>query len=114
MRYLGMNQQSGERISDAAHIRQSVRDILITPVGTRLARREYGSLVFDLLDQPQNAATRLQVMSAIYTALNRWEPRLRLTSVQLQSAFDGSMAADVTAELVSGQPVNLSVSLGNT
>lgn len=46
------------------------------PQGSRIARREYGSLLSELIDQPQNPALRLQVMSAVYVALSRWEPRL--------------------------------------
>ena len=29
--YLGMNQQTGRALTDTDHIRQSVRDILVTP-----------------------------------------------------------------------------------
>lgn len=114
MRYLGMNQQNGTRLTELDHVRQSVRDILVTPVGSRLARREYGSLIPDLIDQPQNAATRLQLMAATYGALCRWEPRIRLNQIQITSAMDGSMVADLTGSRVDGGPVNLSVGLGAT
>ena len=40
VRYLGMNNQTGLSISEAEHIRQSVRDILVTPIGSRVMRRE--------------------------------------------------------------------------
>ncbi|MDU7391136.1 GPW/gp25 family protein [Atlantibacter hermannii] len=76
--YLGMNCDTGEAITDIEHIRQSVRDILFTPESRRMARRAYGSLRTVLIDQPQNDATELQVMAATYTALSRWEQRIRL------------------------------------
>ena len=79
--YSGMNNTSGKVITDIDHLRQSVRDILLTPQGSRIARREYGSLLSALIDQPQNPALRLQVMSAVYVALSRWEPRLTLDSI---------------------------------
>ncbi len=63
--YSGMNNTSGKVITDIDHLRQSVRDILLTPQGSRIARREYGSLLSSLIDQPQNPALRLQVMSAV-------------------------------------------------
>ncbi|ECS7323937.1 baseplate assembly protein, partial [Salmonella enterica subsp. enterica serovar Montevideo] len=72
--YIGMSRNDGQVIADTDHLRQSVRDILLTPQGSRLARREYGSLLSALIDQPQNPALRLQIMSAVYVALNRWEP----------------------------------------
>jgi len=110
--YLGMSQNNGQAITDTDHLRQSVRDILLTPQGTRVARREYGSLLSVLIDQPQNPALRLQIMSAVYMALNRWEPRLTLDSITISSSFDGSMVVDLTGLRNSGAPVSLSVSTG--
>ncbi|HGJ5879100.1 MAG TPA: baseplate assembly protein, partial [Arsenophonus nasoniae] len=46
MNALGMNRQTGRFISENAHIAQSVQDILLTPVGSRVMRRDYGSLLF--------------------------------------------------------------------
>lgn len=48
MRYLGMNSQSSLSISEVEHIRQSVCDILITPIGSLVMHREYGSLLSTL------------------------------------------------------------------
>ena len=112
VRYLGMNSQTGLSISEVEHIRQSVRDILVTPVGSRVMRREYGSLLSALIDQPQNPALRLQVMSAVYVALSRWEPRLTLDSITISSNFDGSMVVELTGQRNNGAPVSLSVSTG--
>jgi phage baseplate assembly protein W len=90
-----MNQQSGTAITDLEHIRQSVRDILITPVGSRINRREYGSLLFSLIDSPQNTANRLRVY-AVYSALNRWEPRITLSSISIETTADGKMVIELT------------------
>lgn len=60
----GMQRDSGLQLTDIDHIRQSVRDILLTPQGSRVMRRDYGSLLSALLDQPQNETLRLQIMSA--------------------------------------------------
>ncbi len=51
VRYLGMNSHTGLSISEPDHIRQSVRDILVTPVGSLVMRREYGSLLSALIAQ---------------------------------------------------------------
>jgi phage baseplate assembly protein W len=112
MMYLGMNRDSGEAITDIDHIRQSVRDILITPEGSRVARREYGSLLSVLIDQPQNDVVRLQVMAATYSALSRWEPRIRLDTVNLTTDFDGSMQVEITGQRDDGSPVSMAVSTG--
>lgn len=110
--YIGMSQRNGKAITDTDHLRQSVRDILLTPQGSRIARREYGSLLSVLIDQPQNPALRLQIMSAVYMALSRWEPRLTLDSITISSNFDGSMVVDLIGQRTIGAPVFLSVSTG--
>ena len=111
-RFLGMNGSNGRAIEDIAHLRQSVSDILLTPQGSRLVRRAYGSLLFELMDQPQNPALRLQMMAAVYTALTRWEPRLTLSSVAISSSSDGSMVVDIIGQQASGQSVSLSINTG--
>ena len=80
---IGMSAETGRTISDAAHLQQSIADILTTPIGSRVMRREYGSLLPDLIDAPFNDATRLQAYAAVAMALMRWEPRIRLSRVQL-------------------------------
>ncbi|ECJ2259534.1 baseplate assembly protein [Salmonella enterica subsp. diarizonae] len=110
--YLGMSQSNGKAITDTDHLRQSVRDILLTPQGSRIARREYGSLLSTLIDRPQNPALRLQIMSAVYVALSRWEPRLTLDSITISSNFDGSMVVELTGQRNNSAPVSLSVSTG--
>ena len=97
VRYLGMNGQTGLSISEVEHIRQSVRDILVTPVGSRVMRREYGSLLSALTDQPQTPALRLQIMAACYSAIQKWEPRVSLTTITFElSDTDGGLYVDIT------------------
>ena len=79
----GMNANNGRSIVDTAHLAQSVADVLTTPIGTRVMRREYGSQLPDLIDWPTNAATRLLAYAATAMALMRWEPRIRLNRVEL-------------------------------
>lgn len=95
-KYTGMNRETGEALTDPDHIRQSVQDILLTPVGSRVMRRRYGSLLSALIDQPQNAALRLQIMSACYMAILQWEPRVKLTGISYESAPDGGMVVELT------------------
>lgn len=97
MRYCGMNRMDGKSLSDIEHIRQSVRDILLTPIGSRITRRNYGSLLSELIDQPQNPALKLQLMSACYTALIKWEPRILLTRINLSSTEAAQMVIDIEA-----------------
>lgn len=113
MKYQGMSRIDGTAISDIEHIRQSVRDILITPIGSRVIRRTYGSLLSELIDQPQNPGLKLQLMSACYTALMKWEPRILLTRIGLSSTEAAKLIIDIEAiEQDSNQPINFSVDVG--
>lgn len=97
VRYTGMNSQTGLSISEAEHIRQSVSDILVTPVGSRVMRREYGSLLAAMIDRPQSPALRLQIMAACYSAIQKWEPRISLTAIAFErSESDGTLYVDIT------------------
>jgi len=80
---IGLAKSTGRAIDGNAHLAQSIADILSTPLGTRIQRRDYGSLLFDLIDQPLNAATRALVHAATALAITRWEPRLRLRKVKM-------------------------------
>lgn len=95
-KYIGMSRENGKALTDLDHIRQSVRDILTTPIGTRVMRRNYGSLLSALIDQPQNESLRLQIMSACYMAILQWEPRVKLTGISYESAFNGGMVVEIT------------------
>ncbi|WP_251302450.1 GPW/gp25 family protein, partial [Escherichia coli] len=80
-RYLGMNRSDGLTVTDLEHISQSIGDILRTPVGSRVMRRDYGSLLASMIDQPQTPALELQIKVACYMAVLKWEPRVTLSSV---------------------------------
>lgn len=79
----GVDRHTGAPLDGNGHLAQSISDILSTPIGTRVMRRDYGSALFDLVDQPFNAATRLRMYAATATALKRWEPRFALTRVAI-------------------------------
>ncbi|WP_336369380.1 GPW/gp25 family protein [Rahnella perminowiae] len=95
-KYTGMSRNTGRSVDDLAHIQQSVSDILRTPVGSRVMRRDYGSLLSMLTDRPQNAALRLQIMSACYSAILKWEPRITLTGITFETTFDGKGVVEIT------------------
>lgn len=77
----GMDGKTGKALTEIEHIQQSIRDVLSTPLGSRLMRRDYGSRLTDLIDHPLDDATLLEFYSATVDALNKWEPRIRVKSV---------------------------------
>ena len=106
-----MDRTTGRRITGIDHVRQSVADILTTPLGSRLERRNYGSLLPSLIDQPDNAHTRLRCYAAIASALMKWEPRLRVTRVGMTAGDrPGQATVDLQGDYL-GQSVSLSAAL---
>ena len=95
MSVTGMNASTGRAISGKAHLRQSIADILTTPIGSRVMRRSYGSYLFELIDQAANDAGRLRLMAATADALIRWEPRLKLNKVTIATNFDGETSIQI-------------------
>lgn len=83
MSYLGLNGASGAAVDGLDHLRQSVRDILATPLNSRVMRRDYGSALHDLVDGNLDGLTLAKIYAATADALARWEPRLRVTRVEL-------------------------------
>ena len=112
-RYMGMNRNSGLAIRDSEHISQSMRDILLTPVGSRVMRREYGSLLSALIDMQQTPALRLQIMVACYSAIQKWEPRVDLSTITFErSETDGGLYVDITGtRSTGGQPFSITIPL---
>ena len=102
-----MDSATGRHIAGVEHLKQSIADIITTPLGSRLQRRTYGSLLPGLIDQPDNARTRLRCYAAIASALMNWEPRLRVTRVGMQSG-EAPGQATVTLE---GEYLGSSVSM---
>ena len=94
----GMSATTGKAIEGVDHLARSIADILSTPLGSRLMLRDYGSLLFDLIDQPTNAATAMLLRAATAVALRRWEPRIKITRVTLS----GSPAAGNLAITIAG------------
>lgn len=120
MNYLGMDAATGLRITDDAHLAQSIRTVLTTVIGTRQRRRPFGSLGPNLIDAPNNPATVLQLYAASAAALAAWEPRIvvRTLHAQLDTTRPSALVIDIDGEKISqaaggvAVPFNLSVSLG--
>lgn len=109
----GMSNGTGRTLESRKHLAQSIADVLTTPIGSRVMRREYGSQLADLIDWPLNSATRLQAYAATAMALMRWEPRIRLSRVQLNLGdVAGQAILDLEGTLTdSNEPLSLRVPL---
>lgn len=94
----GLHRHTGQFLSGVEHVHQSIADILTTPIGTRVMRRDYGSRLMDLVDAPINAATRSEIYVATAEALEKWEPRFKLHRVQVTQTQNGRLTLDLLGE----------------
>jgi phage baseplate assembly protein W len=88
----GMNRITGKALDGIEHLCQSIAYILTTPLASRVMRRDYGSQLPDLIDHPDNGATRVRFYSATAGALMKYERRLRLSRVRLYRGDRASQA----------------------
>lgn len=112
----GMNRTTGKPMDETAHIAQSIGDILTTRIGTRVMRRDYGSLLPDLVDSPLGRRGQMLVFAATAEAIRRWEPRVKLTRVRLAAQVEpGQATLDLEGERIrAGEPnerIRLSIPL---
>ena len=91
----GMHRATGQALSGKQHLKQSLQDLLTTPLGSRVMRPEYGSRLFELIDAPLNQATLAQMYAATAEAINRWEPRFTLKKVSINQAIAGKIELDL-------------------
>ncbi len=108
----GIDASTGRALGGIAHLRQSVRDVLVTPVGSRVLLREYGSRVYELLDRPLEPALLASIQAEAAGALARWEPRLRLRRIRAESVDGGHVTLSLEGEyLPSGEDARLELGL---
>ena len=104
----GLNSNDGGKLGGVDHLRQSIRDILTTPIGSRVMRRDYGSRLYSLIDKPYSGPTRLAIIAATAEALITWEPRLVVEEVILQTFEPGKIIIDLAGRyLPNGREVLL-------
>jgi uncharacterized protein len=93
----GTDATTGKPLDGIAHLKQSIRDILTTPLGSRVMRRDYGSRIFDLVDAPLTPDTIADIYAATVESLTTWEPRIYPQRVQVNMASAGKIEIDLTA-----------------
>ena len=83
--------------------KHKINDILTTPKGSRVLRRDYGSRLPDLIDAPMNGETLVDVFAETAEALDLWEPRLKLRRVQVTKAASGQMTILLSGEVLGAE-----------
>ena len=90
-----MNINDGKNISEINHLKQSISNILTTPIGSRVMRRDYGSNLFNKIDHPVNGELIAEIYLDIVESLFIWEPRFELDQVAVQNIENGKITIDL-------------------
>lgn len=104
----GMHQTTGKSLAGIEHLKQSITDILTTPIGSRVMRREYGSKLFELVDNPTTDDFAIELYAATAEALLKWEHRFKLEQVRIESIHEGRVTLMLRGiYLPDGKPIRL-------
>ncbi|TQR29154.1 baseplate assembly protein [Campylobacter sp. MIT 99-7217] len=90
-------------------IEESIKDILITPLGSRVMRPEYGSLLYTLIDRKIDDDFKIKLTRYTAEAISKWEKRVRLKGARLNECKSGILSIALFFE---NYP-NLNLELGN-
>jgi phage baseplate assembly protein W len=72
-------------------VRQSILVILGTERGERLMRPDFGCGLRRYVMEPNNPTTRAAIARDVTAAIDRWEPRVRLDTVDVLATDDPSV-----------------------
>lgn len=94
---VGIDAMTGGTIIGWDHVLQTIRDMLMTRFGSRWHREYYGTFVPDILGRNITRKEILPVLMAITSALEQWEPRVRVVDVEIGGQMrDGRMRLTLT------------------
>jgi len=84
-------------VTEDREIAEAIRLVLATSPGERPMRPEFGSRLAEYVFAPANATTAGQLANEVRVALERWEPRIDVTDVDIgfEAAASGIVYLDV-------------------
>jgi len=102
---------------DVAAIKQAIRTLLLTNKGERLFQPDLGSDISRYLFEPLDFSIAGLVKSSITDLMNRYEPRVILSSISVVPDFDNNgLDVDMIVELIGreDEPIGISFFLDRT
>nr|DAT18924.1 MAG TPA: baseplate assembly protein [Caudoviricetes sp.] len=88
-------------------IENSIKDILLTPLGSRVMLPEYGSRIYELIDRKVDDEFRADLACFVIEAVERWEKRVKIDEVRLIGVKNHKLSFKVV--LMSGDEIEVRV-----
>jgi uncharacterized protein len=94
------SKQSGGLImtSDEDDIRKSLEILLSTAIGERFLQPQYGCNLDEYVFEPFNATLSTEIRLTVKDAIEKFEPRLRLLAVRLDTGLINEGRVDIAVE----------------
>ncbi|GLO25423.1 GPW/gp25 family protein [Pseudomonas putida] len=102
---IGVDRRTGQQSTGLDHLKQSIEDILTTPLTSRRMLPEYGCNLRRFVDLPVNEGWKSAVQAEVARALGRWEPRLQLECVKVVSVINGQVGLLLTGKYLGSSAV---------
>lgn len=84
--------------SEDEKVRQSIWLILSTAPGERQMLPEFGCGIHDLVFEPNTVTLRAQLGTQVREALARWEPRIEVLDVRVETASEARNHLDIRVD----------------
>lgn len=97
----------GKKMRYLVSVEESIKDILITPLGSRVMRPEYGSRLFELIDKKVDDEFRAKLALYVAEAIHRWESRAWVERVRLISFKNNSFTIRLKLKGLEDMKLNL-------
>lgn len=88
-------------------IENSIKDILLTPLGSRVMLPEYGSRIYELIDRKVDDEFRADLACFVIEAVEKWEKRVKIDEVRLIDLKDHKLSFKVV--LMSGDEIEVRI-----
>ena len=86
-------------------IENSIKDILLTPLGSRVMLPEYGSRIYELIDRKVDDEFRADLACFVIEAVEKWEKRVKVDEVRLIGLKNHTLSFKVV--LMSGDEIEV-------
>ena len=109
----GTDRATGALIDGVPYLRQRLEDVINTPIGSLVGRRDFGSRMFEMLDRTVNESFHMDAYIRLAEAISNPANGLddfRLQNMQLTQPTNAQVSIAVTGLLlIDGKVMNVTV-----